>query len=314
MPGISELMEKKWGLVLAGGGGKGAYQVGAYKAIVEAGLDKNIVAMSGSSVGTLNMALFGMDDIDMAQSVWKSISPNQFLEIELEKMFDGKEGFISRDGLLNIIDGYVNRDKLKNETRPMYATLSRYIDMVTEEAVSEYAKINQLDFETVKSVLLASSALPFVYEPVKIGNYIYRDGGLTDNLPIKPLYDEGIRDFIVIMLSPNTKIRYDKFPGANFFEIRPSRDLGDIISGTLDFSSKGANIRMDMGYAETKRYIRYYNDADFSSATFKIKMMEMADEEYRQFCNKYKVDAIGSYIDNSVSSVSAYFDKYDIDL
>ncbi len=314
MPGISELMQKKWGLVLAGGGGKGAYQIGAYKAIVEAGLDKNIIAISGTSVGALNMTLFEMDNIDMAQSVWRSISPNQFLEVELEKMFDGKEGFISRDGLIQIIEGYINRDKLMNECRPMYATLSRYIDTVTDVAVSEYVKINELDFETVKSVLLASSALPFVYEPVKIGNYIYRDGGLTDNLPIKPLYDEGIRDFIVIMLSPNTKVKYDRFPGANFFEIRPSRDLGDLISGTLDFSSKGANIRMDMGYAETKRYIRYYNDSAFKTTDFKLKMMEMADEEYRQFCNKYKVDAIGSYIENNVSNVNAYFDKYDINL
>lgn len=314
MSGITELMEKKWGLVLAGGGGKGAYQVGAYKAIVEAGLDKNIVAMSGASVGTLNMALFDMDDIEMTQSVWKSISPNQFLEVELEKMFDGKEGFISRDGLLQIIEGYINRDKLSCEKRSMYAALSRYIDAVTEEAVSEYVRINELDYETVKSVLLASSALPFVYEPVKIGNYIYRDGGLTDNLPIKPLYDEGIRDFIVIMLSPNTKIDYNRFPGANFFEIRPSRDLGDLISGTLDFSSDGANIRMEMGYAETKRYIKYFNDAAYDSPAFKLKMMEMADEEYRQFCNKYKVESIGEYIESEVSSVNAYFDKYDINL
>lgn len=314
MSGVSELLEKKWGLVLAGGGGKGAYQVGAYKALVEAGLHKNIVAMSGSSVGALNMVLFDMDDIEMTQSVWKGISPKQFLEIQPNKMFDGIEGFISREGLIDIVDGYVNRDKLKNETRPMYVTLSRYEDMVTEKAVCEYFKINNIEYENVKKVLLASSALPIVYEPVKIGEYIYRDGGLTDNLPVKPLYDEGIRNFIVIMLSPNTKINYTQFPNADFFEIRPSRDLGDLLSGTLDFSSKGANIRMDMGYSETKRFIKYYNDGEFSNPEFKIKMMEMADEEYRQFCNKYKVDAIGSYIENSISNVSSYFDKYDVNL
>jgi len=258
MPGIAELMEKKWGLVLAGGGGKGAYQVGAYKALVETGLDKNIVAVSGASVGALNMALFDMGNIEMVESVWKSISPNQFLEIETDKMFDGIEGFISRDGLLQIIEGNINRDKLMGETTPMYASLSRYKDMTMKEMECEYIKINNLDFEVVKDVLLASSALPIVYEPVKIGDYIYRDGGLTDNLPIKPLYDEGIRNFIVIMLSPNTKIAYDRFPNANFFEIRPSRDLGDLIRGTLDFSSTGANIRMEMGYTEAKRFIKYY--------------------------------------------------------
>lgn len=311
---IDKLKQSKCGLVLAGGGGKGAYQVGVYKALAEMGLDKQIVAMSGSSVGALNMVLFSMDDIEMAEYVWKNISYNQFLKIEREMMFDGVEGFVSREGLLNIIDNYINREKLLNDTRPMYATLSRQVGEASNNSVSEYIKINQCPYEELKQVLLASSALPIVYEAVKIGDNIYRDGGITDNLPIKPLYEEGIRDFILMLLSPNTKIPYEKYPDANFYEFRPTRDLGDIISGALDFSSKGAFVRMELGYADAIRYMKYYGNPEFNTPQFKVMMMEAADKEYGQICNKYKVEEVERRVNTNVSNVKSYFDKYDIEI
>ena len=46
------------GLVLAGGGGKGAYQVGVWKALSEYGLAQRVTVISGTSVGALNGALF----------------------------------------------------------------------------------------------------------------------------------------------------------------------------------------------------------------------------------------------------------------
>ena len=45
-------------LVLSGGGGKGAYEIGVWKAMRETGADKKIRAVSGASVGGLNGALF----------------------------------------------------------------------------------------------------------------------------------------------------------------------------------------------------------------------------------------------------------------
>ncbi|PKN80690.1 MAG: hypothetical protein CVU48_01165 [Candidatus Cloacimonetes bacterium HGW-Cloacimonetes-1] len=48
----------KLGLVLSGGGAKGAYQLGVWKALEENGLAKHVVAVSGSSVGALNAIMF----------------------------------------------------------------------------------------------------------------------------------------------------------------------------------------------------------------------------------------------------------------
>ena len=55
-------MEKEYALILAGGGTRGAYQVGAWKALKD--LDINVKAVMGTSIGSLNGALILQDDVD----------------------------------------------------------------------------------------------------------------------------------------------------------------------------------------------------------------------------------------------------------
>ena len=57
-------LEKEYGLVLEGGGAKGAYQIGAWRALKEAGV--KIKGVAGTSVGALNGALICMDDYENA--------------------------------------------------------------------------------------------------------------------------------------------------------------------------------------------------------------------------------------------------------
>ena len=64
---------KKIGLVLAGGGGRGAYQIGVWKALRKAGLERYITSVSGSSVGGLNAALFIQNNLELAENIWKSL-------------------------------------------------------------------------------------------------------------------------------------------------------------------------------------------------------------------------------------------------
>ena len=57
----------KIGLVLSGGGGKGAYELGVWKALKELNLNKYISVFSGTSIGAFNAALFAMDDLEKAE-------------------------------------------------------------------------------------------------------------------------------------------------------------------------------------------------------------------------------------------------------
>ena len=63
---MKDFSKDEWGLVLAGGGGKGAYQAGAFKALWEYGIQDYITAVSGASVGALNAVLFANKDIKAA--------------------------------------------------------------------------------------------------------------------------------------------------------------------------------------------------------------------------------------------------------
>ena len=65
-------LNKEYGIVLEGGGAKGAYQVGAWKALKEAGI--RIKGVAGTSVGALNGALICMDDFSKAERIWENIS------------------------------------------------------------------------------------------------------------------------------------------------------------------------------------------------------------------------------------------------
>ena len=61
-------LSKEYGLVLEGGGAKGAYQIGAWKALREAGVRIRGVALT--SVGALNGALICMGDLEHAEKLW----------------------------------------------------------------------------------------------------------------------------------------------------------------------------------------------------------------------------------------------------
>ena len=77
-------LTKEYGLVLEGGGAKGAYQIGAWRAMKEAGV--RLKGIAGTSVGALNGALICMDDLEKAENVWENITYSSIMSVEDEKM------------------------------------------------------------------------------------------------------------------------------------------------------------------------------------------------------------------------------------
>jgi hypothetical protein len=69
---------RKIGLVLSGGGGRGAYQIGCWKALLRAGLAR-VTVISGTSVGALNGALIAQGDFDRAAKIWTDLKEQHVL-------------------------------------------------------------------------------------------------------------------------------------------------------------------------------------------------------------------------------------------
>ncbi|EJQ03975.1 patatin-like phospholipase family protein [Bacillus paranthracis] len=266
-------MSKNVGLVLAGGGGKGAYHIGVWKALKEFGIEQNIGAVAGTSVGALNAALFTQGDYKIAESVWKNIKPSQILSIEatsfLEKLAHSgmansiinpllkrakkiaKTGLFSRSGMIEIINKHVSLSYISNSSIKCYATCCK-IPTLKET----YFSLNKEDEQIITSILLASSALPLIFEPEEINGERYIDGGVKDNIPILPLYHDGYRNFIIVHLNPDEIINYEQFSDANIIEIVPRKSIGKFVNGTLDFTAKGANQRIQQGYEDTVHILK----------------------------------------------------------
>lgn len=291
-----ETVKERYGLVLAGGGGKGAYQIGAFRALQERGFIDKICGISGCSVGSLNLTLFAMKDLTSAIDVWSHISKRQFMSIDYE-LIDFKEGIFSREGLIQIIDDYVNFDDITESIIPLYVNATRFYPDEHKEAV--YFKLNDKNKEEIITLLLASSALPIAYENIIYNNMVLKDGGITDNTPIKPLYDEGIRDFIVIDLDENAKEYKLEFIDANFIHIKPSFGIGKLIDGTLDFSISGAKYRMEVGYMDTVRILDKIFEGKYTTTeAFNISSKSDYDNAY-----------FNNFASNSCRSIERNMDK-----
>lgn len=306
---MKDFSRDEWGLVLAGGGGKGAYQIGAFKALREMGVDDYITAVSGVSVGALNLILFAYNDQKMAEDVWKNISPKQFLEVDPE-LIDFKEGLMSRDGLTEIMDNYIDMEIIRKNERRLYVTLTE-VDAQgkAQNGLAKYFSLNYQGDKRIRDLLLASSALPIIYEPVEIDGKLYKDGGLKDNLPIAPLYAKGLRHFIVVGLSPNTKIDYDRFPDAEFVFIKPGQNIGGFWDGTLDFTPDGARVRMEIGYKDAMRALEF-SDKDMQDESNRIMYEASEVNDYNKIIFEYRKSSLENEVGAELDKINKLMDKY----
>lgn len=307
--------EEKWALTLAGGGAKGAYQFGVWKALREMQLEKNLVAVSGSSVGALNAALISLNEFDDANTIWTSIMPKQFLDINFDTIIGPLDtlvkrtltnGLCSRDGLISIIDNYLNLKELAAARIPAYICVSHYpsecIECLNEKPEPEYISLSEVDAHDAKQLLLASSAMPYVYPPELIHDKVYRDGGLSDNVPVLPMTTVGADKLIVVKLEPDDKVNTDLYSTfSEVVEIIPSREIGDLLDGTLEFTSRNADFRILLGYYDTLRTfsLRMYRLNGLPINEAEKKRREDADYEKIQSILRQKrtFDKAGSNID-----------------
>lgn len=311
---ISELLDKSllgkgFGLVLAGGGGKGAYQIGAFKALSECTLINNILGAAGTSVGALNMCILAQNNIDIGEKIWKKLSPEKVLTPDLN-MLDLKEGVFSREGLIDIMDNYIDISKISKCSKSLFTTVSRFDSYGEGTPTPEYLRLNNMEEDKIKKVLLASSALPILYEPVNIEGGIYRDGGITDNLPIKPLYNLGIKHFIVVCLSNLKKVPVNDYPDAEFIIIKPTRDLGDLLTGTLDFSCDNAILRMQLGYYDTVRVLKNYSYEFSKTKDYEYKLEQLSEIDYPNIVSQVKIERTSKMIEKSMKKFNDYINKF----
>jgi len=178
----------KTAFILSGGGVKGAFQVGAMKAVIEAGIVPD--ACYGTSIGALNSAAMAFHSIYEIEKFWRAIT----------KMSDALS---TQWFSLLSAGGYYS-------TAPLKKTLNKIISGTpTREAVAcycdlwqgskNYAYLSKMKIEDFRKFLLASASIPTAMNPV---DDRYVDGGVREQTPIKPAIDDGMERIIIFLCNP----------------------------------------------------------------------------------------------------------------
>ena len=258
----------KIGLVLAGGGGKGAYELGVWKALDELKLTKYITVFSGTSIGAFNSVLFAMNDMKKADELWEEVTMDKLVPIskselikrgiglyiggknlQLAKKFLNyklEHGAIANDGAIEVVEKYLDFNKIKENNKICYAACTKLSDFS-----AKYFKINDFDEETGKKIVLASASLPLIYDCTEVLGEKYIDGGIADNIPIQPVYGENCNIIIVVLLSKEVQVDRTLYPNSKLIVISSENLDENTITGTLNLNTDAKRIRIIEGYNDT---------------------------------------------------------------
>ncbi|HNR65763.1 MAG TPA: patatin-like phospholipase family protein, partial [Atribacterota bacterium] len=236
-------MKEEFGLVLEGGGAKGAYEIGACKALEEMGM--NITAVTGTSVGALNGAMVAQHEIEKAYQLWYNIHPSQVMNIEAEVLDKlarleirpsdiryylkilGEiitEGGIDVSPLQKLIKKYVNEEKLRNSDIIFGMVTVSFTDRKALELFIEDIPDGQ-----IADYLFASANFP-LFRSAKIGDKVYLDGGIYDNLPIRMLINRGYTSLIIVQVGGLGRKRKVNLNHLNVINIETKEYLGGPLS------------------------------------------------------------------------------------
>ena len=238
-------------LVLAGGGARGSYQVGVWRALTELGWTPQII--TGTSVGSLNGAMFALDLYETARDMWTSIRSQDVMELpeetrnltELHQFLRDvvRAGGMDVTPLEEIVERVLDEDALR-------ASPIRF-GLVTVE--KRGLKPRELPLEEipkgkVKDYLLASAACFPALRAKQIDGVQFLDGGYRDNMPTGLAQKMGAEELVCVDLE-GVGITLPNRTGLPTTMVRSYWELGDI----LHFDPDTARRNIELGYYDTLR-------------------------------------------------------------
>ena len=322
----------KRAIALGAGGARGAYQIGAWKALRELGVDYDIVV--GSSIGSVNGVAMVQDDYDLALDLWKNISVDKIfagdvdLDFEPQDIIGSTEKLVSllikiliNKGLdispfLDLLNDIVDEDKVRTSAREFGIVALRVPLIKGMEITKEKMKVGYM----AKYILASSSAFP-VFPVCEVDGNKYIDGGYYDSLPINFARNLGAEEVVAIDVSLSTT-HEEELSSNDVIYIKSAWSLGPF----LDFDNESIMRNMDLGYNDTMkaygkyrgfRYTFLLNDEEsFNDVALALKKSiekvdhEMNLQKYKRIRNilnsKNLLDYIAKYTDNKELSPYEY--------
>lgn len=246
-------------VALSGGGSKGSYEVGVWKALLELGVDYEIV--TGTSIGAVNGALMSVREYEHACEIWDTIEITDLMQDGVNMANTIEEMFNQREAIRPLLKKYV-----KNKG----ADVSPFIDFVNRMVDEDRVRGSDVDFGLVtvkvsplkglelttkeiphgllKDYILASASIFPIFPMHEIKGEQYLDGCYYDNLPIDLALKMGADEVVAVDLHSSPQhANYVNKPYVRY--VVPSKPLGVMLN--FDHAVLDANRRL--GYYDAMR-------------------------------------------------------------
>ncbi len=228
----------KLGLVLSGGGARAAYQAGVLKGVAEIVGDKMgddpFQIITGISAGAINAAYLASaknsfnEQVQSLIRIWEELTPENVLRTDIASLGKLSAGWIKdlsfggmfgRSESTHLLDSTPLRDLLEESidfdqieknilnqklygvavSTTSYAT-GTSVTFFDSPSVKDYARSARIGLKGPLRLehVLASSAIPFIFRPVRIKNSFYGDGGIRSNAPLSPAIHLGADKLLAI--------------------------------------------------------------------------------------------------------------------
>ncbi|MBN2350512.1 MAG: patatin-like phospholipase family protein [Bacteroidales bacterium] len=179
----------KYGLVLSGGAVRGIAHLGVLKALHEQSIIPGVV--SGASAGSIAGAFYA-----------DGYEPEEILEILTKtKIFDyfkavlPKTGFFRAGGLKKVLENNLRSKTIEELQKPLFICVT---DILNGQPM-------YLNKGKLVDAVLASSCIPVLFEPIAVNGTVCIDGGIMDNLPVKPI-ENSCKKLIGVHVNPLGKL------------------------------------------------------------------------------------------------------------
>ncbi len=228
---------KHIGLVLSGGMGKGAYQVGALTALNEFFRPSDFEYVSAASIGVLNTYAYLTGNIKKAHDIWESVNlqgDKRFITSILKSSF-----------LQDTITSIISDSEIPNS---FYVPL---LDLAYKEL--NYYNFSEIPCCKIEQYLRASIALPFYNKGVPIGSKMLFDGAVIDNIPIFPVLKNELDYVICIYFDDFNYVFEDHAWDSKIIKLTfPDNKL---ISNSVNIKYESIMYMIEEGYKRTKEML-----------------------------------------------------------
>ena len=277
---------EKLALVLSGGGSKGAYEIGVYKALKKLGKDIRIV--TGTSIGAINGVFVAQRDLKGALKFWNRVNfktiydENEFPPLEEEKIskvyLQYAKGFINEGGL----DIYKMKEMFKDFFKPYsFFNSNIYYGLVTYNLTKRKPVLitkKDLTDKNIKDYVLASASCYPAFKPYLINNEMHVDGGYYDNLPINLAIDLGATEVIAVDLRAIGFKKNIKDKSVDITYITPNNKIGSF----LVFDKAQAKKAIKLGYNDTMKTFKKLEGHKFTFKKYNLI------KNYNKYIDKFE--------------------------